>query len=553
MDFIIKLFTSQNTAATIMYLSLAGFVGVFLGKIEVKKIRFGIAAVLFTGIFIAHWGVQLETHTLHFVREFGLILFVYSVGIDVGPRFFSTFKNEGLKLNLFAICIVLGGYLITMSFRYFLGIQPEVITGVMCGAVTNTPGLGAAQQVMLERGAAYAQSSDVASMAYAMAYPFGIMGTIIAMLLIKVFFRIKIEKETDLYSESLESGSHKLETVKISITNPNLFGKEIAYIKKMIDKELVVSRIYRSGQFLVAVEEEVIQENDVIYGVSIIDKIEHLELKMGKVEIVKKKEISGSLAMIHVLVTNREYTGKTIQQIGIYRRYEANITRIFRAGLEILPTLDTTVELGDTVRIVGKKDLLDDIKAELGNSVKELAIPNTIPIFMGIFAGVIIGSIPIFIPGLPAPAKLGLAGGPLIVAIYLGHKGRVGKFDFYMTPGANMMLREIGIVLFLASVGLLSGAKFVETIYNGGYMWMAYGAAITFIPVITVSFIARLMKFNYLKICGLVAGSMTDPPALEFANSLSPIQAQSTAYATVYPLTMFMRVFAAQIFMLTSI
>lgn len=552
MDFIYKLFTSQSTAATIMYLSLAGFVGVFLGKIEVKKIRFGIAGVLFAGLFIAHFGVQLEMHTLHFVREFGLILFVYSVGIDVGPRFFSTFKNEGLKLNLLALCIVLGGYAITFCFHFFGGVPSNIITGIMCGAVTNTPGLGAAQQVMLERGAAFAQSSDIASMGYAVAYPFGIFGTIIAMMLIRLFFRIKIESETEKYTESLESGHHKLESVKIEISNPNLFGKQISYIKQMIDKELVVSRIFRSGQFIVAVEEEVVLENDFIFGVSTVDLIPNLEMKMGKVEIVKKKEIGGELAMIHVLVTNREYTGKTIQQIGIYRRYEANITRIFRAGLEILPTLDATVELGDTVRIVGKKDLLSDVKAELGNSVKELAIPNTIPIFMGIFAGIIIGSLPIFIPGLPAPAKLGLAGGPLIVAIYLGHKGRVGKFDFYMTPGANMMLREIGIVMFLASVGLLSGSKFVETIFNGGYVWMFYGAAITFIPVVVVAIIARLMKFNYLKICGLIAGSMTDPPALEFANSISPVQAQSTAYASVYPLTMFLRVFLAQLFILTT-
>ncbi|MFT3738911.1 MAG: TrkA C-terminal domain-containing protein [Breznakibacter sp.] len=266
-----------------------------------------------------------------------------------------------------------------------------------------------------------------------------------------------------------------------------------------------------------------------------------------------KKEIAGDLAMAHVLVTNRKMAGRTIEQIGIYRRYEANITRIFRAGMEILPTLGTTVERGDTVRIVGKREILPDIKSELGDSVKELAIPNTIPIFLGIVLGVLLGSIPIFIPGLSAPAKLGLAGGPLLVAVLLGHKGRIGTLDFYMTPGANMMLREIGIVLFLAAVGLMSGSQFVQTIANGGYMWMLYGAAITFIPVMLVAVTARFLKINYLKICGLLAGSMTNPPALEYANSLAPVQAQSTVYATVYPLTMFLRVLLAQIMILTTI
>jgi putative transport protein len=251
--------------------------------------------------------------------------------------------------------------------------------------------------------------------------------------------------------------------------------------------------------------------------------------------------------------SGRKYAGRTIADIGLQRRHDANITRIIRGGMEILPTPDTTVELGDSVRIVGKRDSLDDIRKELGNSVKELAIPNTIPIFIGIFLGIVIGTIPIAIPGLPAPAKLGMAGGPLLVAILLGFKARIGLLDFYMTPGANMMLRELGIILFLSCVGLSAGGEFVKTILRGGYLWMLYGAAITFIPIATVGFAARLMKWNYLKICGIISGPMTDPPALEYANSLAPVQAQSTAYATVYPLTMFLRVLLAQILILISV
>jgi putative transport protein len=552
MEFIIKLFTGQGTAPTLVYLCLAAFVGVFIGKIEIKKIRFGIAGVLFSGLFIAHMGVVPDQEVLHFIREFGLILFVYSVGLDVGPRFFSSFKNIGLKLNFLALIVVFAGYGIALCFHFFAGVPSEVITGIMCGAVTNTPGLGAAQQVLADKGAAFAHNSVLAGMGYAVAYPFGVFGIILAMVVIRIVFRIKIKDEADKYTEGLKNSTNKLESVKIAVTNPNLFGKQISYIKTIIDKELVISRIFRNSEFMVAVEGVKLQENDVIFGVSTIEHLENLEIKIGKVEIIQKKEIGGELAMVQALVTNRKYAGKTIQQIGIYRRYEANITRIYRAGFEILPTLDTTVEFGDSVRIVGKKDLLAEIKSELGDSVKELSVPNSIPIFLGIFLGIILGSVPIYFPGMPAPAKLGLAGGPLIVSILLGYKGRIGSLDFYMTYGANMMLREIGIVLFLASVGLLSGAKFVETIYNGGYWWMLYGAAITFVPVIIAAIIGRMMKLNYLKICGFLAGSMTDPPALEYANSLAPVQAQSTAYATVYPLTMFLRVMLAQLFILTT-
>ncbi len=390
-------------------------------------------------------------------------------------------------------------------------------------------------------------------MSYAVAYPFGILGIIITMMLIRLFFKINMEKEEKDYHDTLGGKESKLQSVEITVTNPNLFGKSIAYIKEVVDKELAVSRIFRNSEYILAADDEVIRQGDVIYGVSAQNLIANLEVKIGKVEIPEKTEISGQLGMLNVLVTNRKLTGKTIEQIGIYRRYPANITRIFRSGMEILPTKKTTVELGDTVKIVGKKEALKEVKKELGDSIKELAKPNITSIFFGIFAGIIVGSIPIFIPGIPAPAKLGLAGGPLLIAILLGYKGRIGKLSFYMTPGANHFMREFGIILFLSCVGLLSGGKFVETILNGGLQWMLYGVAITFIPIMLAGITGRFLKINYLKICGCVAGSMTDPPALEFANSLSPVQAQSTAYATVYPLTMFLRVFLAQIFVLVTL
>jgi putative transport protein len=550
MEFLRSL-SGSETATALLYISLTAFIGVLFGKIRLKNVKLGIAGVLFSGLLMGHLGAKANPEVLHFIREFGLILFVYAIGIDVGPRFFNTFRSDGLKLNLFAAGIVLGGFIIAYLFCRLGGIPAPVITGIMSGAVTNTPGLGAAQQALTDFGKP--DDAAIAGMGYAVAYPFGVIGTITAMILIRKIFHINIDKEVTDYKNQFQTLRQKLESVEISITNPNLFGQKLSYIKEFIDKELVISRIQRNGVYLVATEDLELHEGDIIIGVSALQYIKNLKMTVGKVKIADKKEISGDLAMFHVLVTNRKYAGKTIQQIGIYRRYEANITRIFRAGTEILPTRGTTVEFGDTVRIVGKRAVLPEIRNELGNSVEELAHPNTIPIFVGIALGVILGSIPIFIPGLPAPAKLGLAGGPLLVAILLGNQRRFKSFDFYMTPGANMMIRELGIILFLSCVGLSSGEHFVQTIVDGGYMWMLYGALITLVPVLLVALIARLMKYNYLKICGIISGSMTDPPALEFANSLAPIHAQSTAYASVYPFTMFLRILAAQTLILITL
>jgi putative transport protein len=551
MSFLQNLFTTESIASTLIFLCMSAFLGILLGHWEVKKIKLGVAGVLFSGIAIAHLGAPIDEHVLHFIRDFGLMIFVYSIGIDMGPRFFSSFKRDGLTLNLLAIGIVTGGFAIAYLIWYFSGLPVSVVVGILSGAVTNTPSLGAAQQILTEQGAANAAAQT--GMSYAVAYPFGILGIIITMILIKFFFRINIDKEAQNYNNSLIDNDSKLQSVEIAVTNPNLFGQTIAYIKQVVDKELVVSRIFRNGDYIMATDDLSVFESDIICGVSAQKLIPNLQLMIGKVNIVGKAEIEGSLAMIEILMTNRKLAGKTIEQIGIYRRYPANITRIFHSGMEILPSLHTTVELGDTVRIVGKKEILKDVKKEFGNSVKELAKPNISSIFLGIFCGIILGSIPVFIPGLPAPAKLGLAGGPLLIAILLGNKGRIGKMNFYMTPGANLFMREIGIVLFLACVGLLAGGKFVETILNGGLQWMGYGVMITLIPILAAGIIGRLLKINYLKLCGCIAGSMTDPPALEFANGIAPVQAQSTAYAAVYPLTMFLRVLLAQIFVLLTI
>lgn len=547
MEFLIDLFSSPSAITTFLFITLTAVFGILFGHLKFGHIKFGIAGVLFFGIFFGHIGFPTDTtqiSILNFIRDFGLILFVYSIGIETGPRFLSSFRKDGLRLNLIAVGGILMGLIITLLIAFNTDIMPDVLTGVMCGAVTNTPGLGAATEVLKDQGFA----TDMIGAGYAIAYPFGVIGLLLIIILIRLIFRINIKEEEKSYLESIGTTDSKLESVEITVMNPNIFGKDIAYIKNAVDAELAVSRIYRNGNYLLATGDIKIQEGDVIYGVSEQKSLENLRIKLGEVTIRERRNISGSMDLISVLVTNRKMAGKTIKQIGIFRRYEASITRIYRSGMEILPTSHTTLELGDTVKIIGETKVLEEVKNELGNSIRELSIPNIVPMFIGIFLGIIVGSIPIAIPGMPVPAKLGIAGGPLLIALILGHKGRIGKLNFYMTSGANLMLREFGIVLFLSAVGLLAGGNFVQTLVNGGgWIWMLYGAMITFIPMFFVALTAHFMKINYLKICGLVAGASTDPPILEFANSMAPIPAQSSAYATVYPLSMFLRIVVAQV------
>ena len=544
---ILKLFTKTNTASTLVFLAIAGIIGVLIGKIKFGKIKLGIAGVLFAGLLIGHLGANIDAHVLHFVKEFGLILFVYTVGIEIGPRFISSFRNNGVTLNVLAASIVLLGFFTAVLIKVIFKLETPVIAGIFSGAVTNTPSLGAAQSLIAEQYENGSKLSEITGMAYAVAYPFGIMGIILVMILTRSIFKINMQHEIQNYKSETEGISGKADAINITVTNPNLFGKTLEFLKTTTDKEFVLSRISRKGEFIIADKKLILEKHDVIYGLCLKKNISQLELSVGKVTKTEKFELSGQLSMRHILITNRNITGRPLRDINFSGLFPANITRIFRGETEIIPSGSTSLEFGDTVRIVGARSRMNEIAGFLGNSLRDLSHPNLIPLFIGIFLGILLGSIPVFIPGLPAPAKLGLAGGPLIAALVLGHKGRIGKFDFYMTPSANRFLRELGIVLFLACVGLGSGKHFWETILQGGYIWMLYGVAITFIPLFVVGIAGRLLKLNYLTICGLLSGSMTDPPALEFANSIAPVQAQANAYATVYPLTMFLRILLAQI------
>ena len=353
MNFIVDLFTGNGIATALIYICITAFVGVLLGKLEFKKVKLGIAGVLFTGIILAHFGARVNADMLHFAQEFGLIIFVYAIGIEVGPRFFGTFRSDGLLLNVFAVSIVAMGFGIALAFHYALDLEPGVITGIFCGAVTNTPALGAAKQVISDYNASNpggAIDGEILGMGYAVAYPLGVIGIIASMIILKAIFRVKIDKEVDEYTHSVKTGSSHLESVVIKITNSNLYDMSIEYVSNFVDSELVISRVERGGEFLVPTAQFVLHEGDIIHGVSAKENIDNLRMKLGSVELGEKVAVEGTLTMKRFMVTNRKIAGKTIEQLGIYRRYPANITRIYRAGMEILPTRNTTIEVGDAVR-----------------------------------------------------------------------------------------------------------------------------------------------------------------------------------------------------------
>ena len=426
---LVKLFSNSNTASSLVFLALTGILGILLGKIKLGKIKLGIAGVLFSGLLIAHLGAVINHQVLHFTKEFGLILFVYSIGIEIGPRFVSSFRSNGLKLNLLAILIVVLGFFMAFGINKFFHIENHIIAGIFSGAVTNTPSLGAVQSLINDQFANGKTLSEITGMAYAVAYPFGIIGIILVMFMVRGIFNIKLNNEINNYKKLIDDNSNKSKICEIEITNPNLFGKTLKFLKSTLDKEFVFSRLMRNEEFIIPDDKLIIQEGDLLFGLCSDECTPQLELKVGKVSIAKKIKITDQLSMRHILITNRKITGRQIKDINLSGLFPANITRIFRGETEIIPSESTTIEFGDTVRVVGARNRMNEVAGFLGNSMKDLSHPNLIPLFIGVFLGIVLGSISFYIPGLPAPAKLGLAGGPLIVALILGHKGRIGKCE----------------------------------------------------------------------------------------------------------------------------
>lgn len=543
----------SDIALTVSILALVAVVGLFIGNVKFRGIGLGIGGVLFGGIIVGHFvsqaGMTLSSDMLHVIQEFGLILFVYTIGIQVGPGFFASLRVSGLRLNLFAVLIVIIGGLVTAILHKLFDIPLPVVLGIFSGAVTNTPALGAGQQILRDLGTPM-EMVDQMGMSYAMAYPFGICGILFTMWMLRVIFRVNVETEAQQHESSRTNGGALIKTINIRVENPNLHDLAIKDVPILNGDKIICSRLKREETLKVPSPDTIIQLGDLLHLVGQPADLHNAQLVIGQ-EVDTSLSTKGTdLRVERVVVTNENVLGKRIRDLHFKERYDVVISRLNRAGVELVASGDISLQFGDILNLVGRPSAIDAVANVLGNAQQKLQQVQMLPVFIGIGLGVLLGSIPVLVPGFPAALKLGLAGGPLIMALILGRIGSIGKLYWFMPPSANLALRELGIVLFLSVVGLKSGGDFVNTLVNGeGLSWIGYGALITAVPLITVGILARMLaKMNYLTMCGMLAGSMTDPPALAFANNLHPTSgAAALSYATVYPLVMFLRIITPQL------
>ena len=543
----------SDIALTVSVLALVAVVGLWLGNIKIRGVGFGIGGVLFGGIFVGHFADQLgwvlSADMLHFIQEFGLILFVYTIGIQVGPGFFASLRVSGLRLNLFAFGIVVMGGLVTAILHKLFAIPLPVVLGIFSGAVTNTPALGAGQQILRDLGIP-ADVVDQMGMSYAMAYPFGICGILLSMWLVRVLFRINVEQEAKEHESTLTNGHALIKTINIRVENPNLNNMAIQDVPILNSATIICSRLKRDDTLMVPSPDTLIQHGDLLHLVGQPADLNNARLVIGQEVDTSLSTRGTDMRVERVVVTNEKVLGKKIRDLQVKERYDVVISRLNRAGVELVASQDASLPFGDILNLVGRPSSIDAVANMVGNAQQKLQQVQMLPVFIGVGLGVMLGSIPLYVPGFPVALKLGLAGGPLIMALILGRIGSIGKLYWFMPPSANLALRELGIVLFLAVVGLKSGGDFVDTLVNGeGMSWVGYGIFITAIPLITVGLLARMFaKMNYLTLCGMLAGSMTDPPALAFANNLHATSgAAALSYATVYPLVMFLRIITPQL------
>jgi putative transport protein len=515
-------------------------------------ISLGVTWVLFIGLLFSFLGVTVEAELQDFLKEFGLVLFVYTLGLQVGPGFFASLNKNAISNNFLAGLIVLLGILITVVFLFLSGNTIGVMTGIMSGAVTNTPGLAAAQTTL---GNISSNSSGITTMtlAYAVAYPFGVFGIIISMLLLKRIFKIDIIKETELQNKLQNLREDKVISKHLKLENKQLIGKSLYQIFEMIKTPIVVSRMYHKGEIITPTPKEILADGDVMLIVAPKNTFEQLQILIGSESDMNIKDsMDSKLVSSHVVVTNKSITHKRIGDIPEFNLHDFTFTRLYRAGTQIVPNGNVSLQLGDTIKVVGSPEGLQRITAVLGNSVKRLEVPDLAPIFIGIVLGILLGSIPFQIPNIPVPVKIGLAGGPLLVALALSRFGNKLYLNNYTTNSANLMLRELGISLFLASVGLASGSKIAEAFTgSSGFIWILMGISITLLPLLITGYVAKkYFKKNFFEICGLLAGASTDPPALAFAIKTAGNDTPSAIYATVYPLAMILRIIGAQLLIL---
>ncbi|MDD7009856.1 MAG: putative transporter [Candidatus Cryptobacteroides sp.] len=547
----------SGTAYSILLFAIVITAGLCLAKLNFKGITIGSTWILFVGIVMGHFGFLPNARVLAFMKDFGLILFVYSIGLQVGPGFFSSFKNGGVKLNLLAVGLVLMAAITAFVIHLVSGESLQTMVGVMSGAVTNTPGLGAAQQTLIDVKGSGSETSVLAS-AYAVAYPIGVLGVLALMILLKAVFKVDLEREAEQI-EAQSSTADGARRMHCAVSNPAIVGKRIAdVLDEELKNEMVISRIMRGGEEFVPNQDTVLKEGDKVLIVTTqkcVDRIRIVfgaEVPMHLDDWIKGRK--GAPQLIRLGITKTDLTGKKLGDILFKLQYSVSVTRVVRSGVELVASPELRVQVGDYLQVVGDKEGIDAIAKLVGNKASALDKPNLLPIFLGIAIGVVFGCIPISLPGIPQPIKLGLAGGPLIIAILISCFGPRAHITTYTTQSANMMIREIGISFFLAAVGLGAGKTFVSSLMAGGWWWILYGAIITIVPVLVISLLARYaFKLNFYQICGLIAGGTTNPPVLAFAQNAYGSKYVSVNYATVYPLSMFMRVLVAQVMILLAV
>lgn len=548
------LFNNESVAHALLIYSIVIAFGVALGKVKIFGVSLGVTFVLFVGLLIGHFGFSINSNVLKFVQDFGLILFIFSIGLQVGPGFFSSFKKGGFILNGLAILIITLNIAVALSIYYTAGnVSITDMVGILSGAVTNTPGLGAAQQTLTEiRVGDTADAIQGMSMGYAAAYPLGVVGIILSMIILKIIFKIKPEEESKKLDEENNQSQLMPHVITLRAENLGIFNKTVKEIHDVIGRNFVISRMLSDGKFTIPTSSTIVKEGDLLLIViSVQDEAAYTTIIGPKVEHNWEVE-SSPVVSRRILITNSEINGKKLGTMRIHAGYRLNVTRINRAGVDLLASPNLALQMGDRLTVVGNINDIERFASKLGNSLKRLHEPNIFTMFIGILLGILLGSIPFALPGMSVPMKLGLAGGPLIVAILLSRFGYKIKVITYTSSAANLLLREVGICLFLASVGISAGSGFADTVFNAtGATWVLYGFLITFIPLLIVGIIARAkFNINYFTLMGLLSGGTTDPPALAYANKTANNDSPAVAYSTVYPLTMFLRVITAQLLIL---
>ena len=557
MDWLVNLFTGSGVAHSVFILAVVIAIGLGLNRIKFGSVSLGVTWILFVGIIAGHFGFLLDDTTSHFVKEFGLILFIYSIGLEVGPGFFSSFRKGGITLNMLAVAMVLLACVTAYAIHLITGTSLIDMVGVLSGAVTNTPGMGAAQQTFYDMTG---EVNTSIAQGYAVTYPLGVVGVILSIIVLKRIFRVDFNNERRIMMERNKENAEQLDAVTLEVHNDSVCGHTIREIQELFSRKCVITRVLheRTHDIELAESTTTLGLGDKIFLVATPLEVEALTLLIGPRIDMNMAEWdaieANNLVSERCVITNPQMNGKRLGDLKLRQTFNVTITRIIRAGVDLIADPHLLLQLGDRIVVVGKPESIKKISELMGNSVKRLDEPNLASLFLGIALGVVLGSIPIMIPNVPIPVKLGLAGGPLIVSILMSKYGPQLKLVTYTTSSANKMIRQIGITLFLAVVGIGAGNGFVDTIVNGGYWWVLYGFLITVIPCLVIGFVARkVCKLSYFTISGLISGIMTNPPALAYSNEICGNNQASVAYSTVYPLTMFIRVVTAQILVLMAL